>query len=229
MTKIGGDPRALGTHPRAHRRRDRAGHRRSCCDHPETKDRVAAINAMAAAAAPTATAADAAGMGRAQAHLRIDHGAPPHRRRADLAARHLGAPLRVLLARRDRAGDHHRALRACSRSMPALATFAGALVFAVFAHPARARRLRRDLDGRLDGIGYAFTAIAHRRSRCSPIRPISACRAYQLPMINDITTDPIDPPRFEAMARLRPRGNRSTMPASTPPSSSATPIPTSSR
>ena len=25
-------------------------------------------------------------------------------------------------------------------------------------------------------------------------------------MINDITTDPIDPPRFDVLARLRPRG-----------------------
>jgi uncharacterized protein (DUF1499 family) len=29
---------------------------------------------------------------------------------------------------------------------------------------------------------------------------------YRLPPVNDITTDPIDPPRFEAIARLRPRG-----------------------
>ncbi len=25
-------------------------------------------------------------------------------------------------------------------------------------------------------------------------------------MINDITTDPLDPPRFDVLARLRPRG-----------------------
>ena len=30
-------------------------------------------------------------------------------------------------------------------------------------------------------------------------------KAYRLPAIYDITTDPIDPPRFEAIARLRPR------------------------
>jgi uncharacterized protein (DUF1499 family) len=30
-------------------------------------------------------------------------------------------------------------------------------------------------------------------------------RAYRLPWIYDITTDPIDPPRYEALARLRPR------------------------
>jgi uncharacterized protein (DUF1499 family) len=31
-------------------------------------------------------------------------------------------------------------------------------------------------------------------------------RAYNLPMINDVTTDPLDPPRFEVLSRLRPRG-----------------------
>jgi Protein of unknown function (DUF1499) len=30
-------------------------------------------------------------------------------------------------------------------------------------------------------------------------------RAYRLPWIYDITTDPIDPPRYEALARARPR------------------------
>jgi hypothetical protein len=30
-------------------------------------------------------------------------------------------------------------------------------------------------------------------------------KAYRLPMIYDITTDPIDPPQFDAIARLRPR------------------------
>ena len=33
-----------------------------------------------------------------------------------------------------------------------------------------------------------------------------AYRFYTLPPINDITTDANDPPRFEAVARLRPRG-----------------------
>jgi uncharacterized protein (DUF1499 family) len=32
-----------------------------------------------------------------------------------------------------------------------------------------------------------------------------AYRAYKLPWLYDITTDPIDPPRYEALARLRPR------------------------
>jgi uncharacterized protein (DUF1499 family) len=30
-------------------------------------------------------------------------------------------------------------------------------------------------------------------------------RAYKLPLIYDITTDPLDPPRYEALSRVRPR------------------------
>src|SRR5260370_34936482 len=36
-------------------------------------------------------------------------------------------------------------------------------------------------------------------------RAYRAARAYRLPAINDVTTDPLDPPRFEAIARLRSR------------------------
>ena len=90
--------------------------------------------------------------------------------------------------------------------LPALATFGGALVFAGDRRSLLA--LRRFIviwrEG-IGGVGTAFTALADRRRCCSPIRPISACAAYRLPTINDITTDPIDPPRFDAMARLRPR------------------------
>jgi uncharacterized protein (DUF1499 family) len=35
--------------------------------------------------------------------------------------------------------------------------------------------------------------------------PLFGVKAYKLPAIYDITTDPIDPPRFDAIARLRPR------------------------
>ena len=38
-----------------------------------------------------------------------------------------------------------------------------------------------------------------------PIRYTLGFKAYRLPAIYDVTTDPIDPPRFEAIARLRPR------------------------
>ena len=51
----------------------------------------------------------------------------------------------------------------------------------------------------------------------------------KLPPIHDITTDPIDPPRFEALARLRSgeAPTRRSMPASIRPSSSGWPIPIS--
>ena len=38
---------------------------------------------------------------------------------------------------------------------------------------------------------------------CWFIRPISTLQYRKLPQIHDITTDPIDPPRFDALARLR--------------------------
>ena len=51
----------------------------------------------------------------------------------------------------------------------------------------------------------------------------------KLPKIHDITTDPIDPPRFEALARLRSVDGATprSMPGFIPPSSSGWPIPIS--
>ena len=79
----------------------------------------------------------------------------------------------------------------------------GALVLAVVAillafgaassSGSRARRPRPSGRGLL--IGVALIAY--------PV--YLGVKAYRLPAIYDITTDPIDPPRFEAIARLRPR------------------------
>ena len=230
MTKIGGDPRAFAAILERIAGAIEPGIK-ILLDHPQTKDRVAAINA--APSAPIRRAPkpllDARRMGGAQAHLRVAHGAPPHRRRADVAAGHLGAPLRVVLARRDRARGPDRALRAARDRAGArhLRRRAGVRRDR---HRAGVRRLRRDLAATASTApGYAFAAHRASASRCSPIRPISAIRAYSLPMINDITTDPIDPPRFDDAGAAAPARHRSTMPASTPPSSSARPIPTSSR
>ena len=88
--------------------------------------------------------------------------------------------------------------------VPALSTLAGALVLAVVA------------------ILLAFAAgVAIWREGTSGIREAATglvvgaaliayplylgVKAYRLPAIYDVTTDPIDPPRFEAIARLRPR------------------------
>jgi len=90
-------------------------------------------------------------------------------------------------------------------SVPALATFAGALLFAVlgivFAFGAFIVIWK---DG-INGAGHAFAAIGIGTALIA-YPAYLGFRAYKLPMINDITTDPIDPPRFDVLSRLRPRG-----------------------
>jgi uncharacterized protein (DUF1499 family) len=56
-----------------------------------------------------------------------------------------------------------------------------------------------------DGVGHAFAAIGIGVALLA-YPAYLGYEAYKLPMINDITTDPIDPPRFDVLARLRPRG-----------------------
>jgi uncharacterized protein (DUF1499 family) len=58
-------------------------------------------------------------------------------------------------------------------------------------------------DG-LDGLGHAVLAI-FIGALLLAFPAYLAIKAYKLPQIFDITTDPIDPPRFEAIARVRPR------------------------
>ena len=58
-------------------------------------------------------------------------------------------------------------------------------------------------DG-LAGFGMAITAFAIGVGILA-YPSYLATKAYRLPAISDITTDPIDPPRFEAIARLRSR------------------------
>ena len=65
---------------------------------------------------------------------------------------------------------------------PALATFAGALALAVIA------------------LLVAFAAFA-----VIWMEAYLGIKASRLPWIYDITTDPIDPPRYELLTRLRPR------------------------
>jgi uncharacterized protein (DUF1499 family) len=88
---------------------------------------------------------------------------------------------------------------------PALATFAGALLFAVFAIVLALGAFVVIWKDGLDGAGHAFGAIAIALLLLAYPTYLGV-RAYQLPMINDVTTDPIDPPRFDVVARLRPRG-----------------------
>jgi len=88
--------------------------------------------------------------------------------------------------------------------VPALATLAGALVLAVLAillALAAGIVIWREGAGGLrhavTGLFIGFALIAY------PL--YLAAKAYRLPAIYDVTTDPIDPPRFEAIAKLRPR------------------------
>ena len=52
-------------------------------------------------------------------------------------------------------------------------------------------------DG-LDGLGYALIALSIGVALIAYPTYLGV-RAYQLPMINDVTTDPINPPRFEVV------------------------------
>lgn len=87
---------------------------------------------------------------------------------------------------------------------PAMATFAGALCFAVIAILlALAAFVTIWKDG-LAGLGSVFTALFIGAALLA-YPAYLGYKAYTLPAIADITTDPIDPPRFEAIARLRGR------------------------
>jgi uncharacterized protein (DUF1499 family) len=87
---------------------------------------------------------------------------------------------------------------------PALATFAGALVIAVIALLlAFAALVVIWMEG-LAGMGAALSAVVISLALLAYPAYLGV-KAYRLPWIYDITTDPIDPPRYEALARLRPR------------------------
>jgi uncharacterized protein (DUF1499 family) len=87
---------------------------------------------------------------------------------------------------------------------PALATFGAALLFAVLGIVLAFGAFIVVWKDGSDGVGYAFAAIGIGVVLLA-YPAYLGYRAYRLPMINDITTDPIDPPRFDVLARLRPR------------------------
>ncbi|HML06767.1 MAG TPA: DUF1499 domain-containing protein [Xanthobacteraceae bacterium] len=88
--------------------------------------------------------------------------------------------------------------------VPALSTLAGALAVAVVAILlACAAGIVIWREG-VGGIRHAVWALVIGFALIG--YPLYAgVKAYRLPAIYDVTTDPIDPPRFEAIARLRPR------------------------
>jgi uncharacterized protein (DUF1499 family) len=87
---------------------------------------------------------------------------------------------------------------------PSLATFGGALVFAGLAILLGLASFVTIWKDGLSGIGHALMAIAIGLLLLAYPGYLGQ-KAYKLPAISDITTDPIDPPRFEAIARVRPR------------------------
>lgn len=89
---------------------------------------------------------------------------------------------------------------------PALATFAAALLFAVLAILLAFAAFVVIWRQGLAGLGRALLGLVVGLLLLA-YPGYLAYRASKLPMINDITTDPNNPPRFNVLARLRPRGS----------------------
>src|SRR5271163_2146499 len=88
--------------------------------------------------------------------------------------------------------------------VPALSTLGGALALALLAILlAFGAAVWIWKDG-VGGIGEAVTGLLIGLALIAYPLYVGV-KAYKLPAIYDITTDPIDPPRFDAIARLRPR------------------------
>jgi uncharacterized protein (DUF1499 family) len=89
---------------------------------------------------------------------------------------------------------------------PSLATFAAALIFAalaiLLAFASFVTIWRQGLAGLGSAVLGLFVGLA-----LLAYPSYLAYRSTVLPPISDITTDPDNPPRFEALARLRPRGH----------------------
>jgi len=87
---------------------------------------------------------------------------------------------------------------------PGLVTFAGALLFSLLAILTGLASFVVIWRDGLRGLGYAVSGIALGAALLAYPAYLAAT-AYRLPAIFDVTTDSIDPPRFEAIARLRSR------------------------
>jgi hypothetical protein len=88
--------------------------------------------------------------------------------------------------------------------VPALSTLAGALVLAVVAILlALGAGIVIWFEG-IGGLKQTFAALFIGLALIA-YPAFLGIRGYRLPAIYDITTDPIDPPQFDAIARLRPR------------------------
>jgi uncharacterized protein (DUF1499 family) len=88
--------------------------------------------------------------------------------------------------------------------IPSLAAFAGGLLLACVAILLALGAFVVIWREGLAGFGMALTALLVGIVVLAYPAYLGT-KAYRLPAIADITTDPIDPPRFEAIARLRSR------------------------
>jgi uncharacterized protein (DUF1499 family)/uncharacterized membrane protein len=88
---------------------------------------------------------------------------------------------------------------------PALAAVAAALTFSLIAIVLAIGAFTVIWRDGIGGAGHALAAMAIGLMLLGYPAYLGVL-AYRLPMINDITTDPVDPPRFDMLARLRPRG-----------------------
>jgi len=88
--------------------------------------------------------------------------------------------------------------------VPALATFAAALIFAGLAVLLALASFVVIWRQGLAGLGYAVMAMFLGLLLLT-YPAYLGYRATRLPAIFDITTDPTNPPRFDALARMRPR------------------------
>lgn len=89
--------------------------------------------------------------------------------------------------------------------VPALATFGAALVFAGLAMLLSFAAFIVIWRQGLAGLGRAFLGLFLGLALLA-YPAYLGYRASKLPNIADITTDPNNPPRFDTLARLRPRG-----------------------
>jgi uncharacterized protein (DUF1499 family) len=88
--------------------------------------------------------------------------------------------------------------------VPVLATFAAALAMAIIAILLAVVALVGIWRHGIEGFGAAITAILIGVALLAYPAYLGV-QAYRLPAIADVTTDPIDPPRFETIGRLRSR------------------------
>ena len=94
--------------------------------------------------------------------------------------------------------------------IPSLAAFGGGLLLSAIAVVLALAAFVVIWREGLQGLGMAVTAMLIGVAILAYPAYLGT-KAYRLPAIYDITTDPIDPPKFEAVARLRPREANPTL------------------